>query len=104
MKNNKFSRYSNVEKFLYQKDKNKQSFDTLNFLRIKRPTDKSKFRIKHHVWNRLDKFTLIAYEEYGFTELWFVIAWFNYLPSEHKLIDGDVIEIPHPIEEIIKYF
>ncbi len=56
---------------------------------------------KSHVWKTGDKFYKLALENYGSTEYWWVIAFFNRKPTEASLEMGDVIYIPLPLEEIL---
>jgi len=36
--------------------------------------------------------------------MWWVIAWFNKLPTESHIKLGDVIYIPMPLNEILKIY
>ena len=46
-----------------------------------------------------DKFYKLAHEYYGDSELWWVIAWFNKMPTESHAKLGGVISIPLPVQK-----
>lgn len=54
-----------------------------------------------HVWKVGDRYSKLAYEHYGDAELWWVIAWYNQLPTESHINLGDTIMIPTPIETVL---
>ena len=47
-----------------------------------------------HVWGYGDRFYNLAYKYYGDPTYWWVIAWYNALPTEADIRNGDLIEIP----------
>jgi nucleoid-associated protein YgaU len=55
-----------------------------------------------HVWRETDKFWKLAASSYGDASLWWIIAWYNQLPTESHLVPGDIIYIPNPINRIIQ--
>ena len=55
-----------------------------------------------HIWTLGDRFYKLAHFHYGSAELWWVIAWFNQTPLESQLSAGDVIDIPFPIERVLR--
>lgn len=56
-----------------------------------------------HTWKVGDRFYKIAYESYGDPTLWWVIAWFNKIPTEADVNFGDVIQIPFPLERVMQF-
>ena len=56
-----------------------------------------------HIWKRGDKLFKLAYQHYGDSEMWYVIAWFNKRPTEAHIKYGDVVLIPHPLSIVTKY-
>jgi len=56
-----------------------------------------------HIWSTGDRYSKLAYDHYGDSRLWWVIAWFNKKPTESHLEYGDLIYIPHPLERILDY-
>ena len=55
-----------------------------------------------HYWSSGDKFYKLAHKYYGDSKLWWVIAWFNQMPTEGFVSYGDVIEIPMPLEKVFQ--
>lgn len=55
-----------------------------------------------HIWKVGDRLYKLASESYGDPTLWWIIAWFNKTPTEAHLNNGDVIEIPFPVERILQ--
>lgn len=69
------------------------------------PTAKEMREIKtiKHVWTSGDKFYKLAHQHYGDSSLWWVIAWFNKMPTESHAKLGMMISIPMPIQKVLKY-
>jgi nucleoid-associated protein YgaU len=55
-----------------------------------------------HIWKYGDRLYKLADQYYGDVRLWWVIAWYNGLPTEADLFPTDVIEIPLNIEEAMQ--
>lgn len=55
-------------------------------------------------WQLGDRLYKYAYEYYGNTNYWWIIAWFNKKPTENHFKIGDEVLIPQPLEKIFKYF
>jgi len=55
-----------------------------------------------HIWSLGDRLYKLAHFHYGSADLWWVIAWFNQIPLETQLNAGDVIDIPFPLERILR--
>jgi nucleoid-associated protein YgaU len=60
-------------------------------------------RIINHVWKTGDRYYKLAFDHYGDSRLWWVIAWFNKRPTEADVSYGDVIYIPQPLDKILNY-
>ncbi len=58
----------------------------------------------NHVWKIGDRFYKLAYEYYGYPELWWLIAWYNQTPTESHVNLGDTIMIPVDSEKALTYF
>ena len=56
-----------------------------------------------HVWTVGDRYYKLAYRHYGNTKYWWVLAWFNKRPTEAHVKLGDVIYIPLPLENILRF-
>jgi len=55
-----------------------------------------------HVWKQGDRYSKLAHKHYGDARFWWVLAWFNQLPTESHIDYGDVIQIPTPLEDILE--
>ena len=56
-----------------------------------------------HVWKTGDRYYKLAHDHYGDSRNWWIIAWFNKLPTEANIKYGDVIYVPHPLDRILSY-
>ena len=56
-----------------------------------------------HLWTVGDKYYKLAYEHYGDSRYWWVIAWFNRMPTEGQVKLGDIVVIPLPLSKILDY-
>ena len=63
----------------------------------------SNLDIVNHVWAVGDRFWKLAAHYYNRSDLWWVIAWFNRMPTEGQVSIGDVVVIPLPLEKILEY-
>lgn len=52
-------------------------------------------------WGHGDKFFKLAAEYYGDTSKWWIIAWYNELPTENHVNLGDLIYIPLYTDELL---
>jgi|TARA_R100000908_G_C3732642_1_gene131513 hypothetical protein len=68
------------------------------------PARRASIEYDTHVWKRGDKFYKLAYQYYGDSELWWLIAWFNQSPTESHLRLGDRIMVPTFYERVMTYF
>ena len=57
-----------------------------------------------HLWKVGDRYWKLANSSYGDPQLWWVIAWFNQMPTEAFIRYGDVIQIPHPLEKMFNLY
>jgi len=58
----------------------------------------------HHSWSYGDKYYKLAHTYYNDPKMWWVIAWFNKLPTESHIKLGDVVYVPTPLNEILKVY
>jgi hypothetical protein len=56
------------------------------------------------VWKRGDRFFKFASKYYGNPKYWWVLAWYNQRPTESFFKFGDIIEIPLPLNQVLRYF
>jgi len=59
--------------------------------------------IMTHVWTLGDRYWKLAAKYYGNQDLWWVIAWFNRAPTEAHFEMGELVEIPFPLERVLRY-
>ena len=55
-----------------------------------------------HMWKYGNRFYNLAHTYYGDRRYWWVIAWWNGVPTESHIKLGDIIEIPVNIEDALK--
>ena len=55
-----------------------------------------------HLWTQGDRYYRLAHDYYGDPRVWWVIAWFNRLPTEADVKLGYIINIPTPVEKVIE--
>jgi len=107
------SRYDSREVFLntedeYEKLREKRNttfisqFVTAN---LKHPTvdQITNLNIVNHTWSEGDRFWKLAARYYNKPDSWWIIAWFNRMPTEAQVNIGDIVAIPLPIEKILDY-
>ena len=59
-------------------------------------------RVINHTWVDGDRFIKLADRYYSDPTLWWVIAYYNLMPTEIYVIPGMIIQIPFPIEDIVR--
>ena len=71
--------------------------------RLRQPSvsDRIRLRTSTHIWKYGDRFYNLAHQYYGDARYWWVIAWFNGIPTEAEANTGDVLEIPLDISEAL---
>jgi hypothetical protein len=57
-----------------------------------------------HIWKAGDRFYKLAFEYYGKSEYWWIIALFNNTPTESHVSRGDDILIPLDYERVIRLY
>ena len=72
---------------------------------MRHPTVKeiSNLNIVNHAWREGDRFWKLAGKYYNQPNLWWVIAWFNRMPTEAQVKLGDIVAIPLPLSKILDY-
>lgn len=81
----------------------------VNFIRqyvtphFKYPTlaEFNELELEYRSWRIGDRYWKIAEQEYGNSELWWVIALFNKQPTEAHLRIGQQVLIPNPLESVL---
>ena len=71
---------------------------------LKNPTDAERASLKTspHIWKYGDRFYKLADQYYGDVRYWWVIAWYNSIPTEATISNGDVIDIPINIQKALR--
>ena len=71
--------------------------------RLRQPTlgDRINIKTSTHIWKYGDRFYNLAHQYYGDTRYWWVIAWYNGIPTEAEANTGDILEIPLDLEEAL---
>ena len=54
-----------------------------------------------HVWKTGDRYYKLAYEHYGDSKYWWVIAWWNSFPTEASISLGTPLRIPLNLEQAL---
>jgi hypothetical protein len=73
---------------------------------LKYPTDAELAVIQktQKVWGYGSRLYKLSNEFYGDPSYWWVIAWFNKIPSEFSLRAGDTIFVPTPLSYVLTTF
>ena len=63
---------------------------------LRNPTvaDRTRLLTTSHIWSSGDRFYNLAYKYYGDVNYWWIIAWYNGVPTESDIRNGDLIDIP----------
>ena len=57
-----------------------------------------------HIWKTGDRFFKLSIQYYSSAQYWWVIALFNQKPTEADLNVGDLIYIPLPLQDVLRYY
>ena len=79
-----------------------RQYETPNF-RYPNSEELRDIKFVRHVWKAGDKFFKLSTEHYGDPQLWWIIAWFNKIPTESHAKKGQIILIPKPLGKILTY-
>ena len=71
---------------------------------LKHPSlnNRRKLRTINHIWKYGDRLYKLADKYYNDSRFWWVIAWYNAMPTEASLRAGDVIAIPTNLEKTLR--
>lgn len=56
-----------------------------------------------HIWKTGDRYYKLAYEHYGDSKYWWVIAWYNRKPTESHVSTGELLYIPLPLGQVLRF-
>ena len=57
-----------------------------------------------HIWKTGDRYFKLAIQYYGSAQYWWVIAMFNQKPTEADLAVGELIYVPTPLQDVLRYY
>jgi len=89
------------KKLLKKRDRKKITLYKTAKLRHPSALEISDLRTVGHVWKAGDRLFKLAHEHYNSPGLWWVIAWFNEVPTESDIELGQTLQVPLPIESIL---
>jgi len=108
------SRYDNRKTAINRSEMYKKQFDNrgVKFVRQYKtanisyptPAEQSFLDSETRVWKVGDRFYKLADQYYGDSTYWWLIAWYNQMPTESHVRVGDVIEIPMPFNRAISIY
>ena len=77
--------------------------DHYSTAQLKHPTAEDMMSVStlSHIWKIGDRYSKLADRYYGDPRAWWVIAWYNKLPTEAHVSIGRTIYIPLPLENAI---
>ena len=92
--------------FLRKKRGAPKSISHMSTVIMRHPTMLERAAIKKtsHIWKYGDRFYNLAHKYYDNAEYWWVIAWYNGVPTEADINNGDAIVIPLDIESVLVTF
>ena len=77
-------------------------YETPNFV-FPKNEEFSRIATQSHVWKIGDRFFKLAYQYYGDSRDWWVIAKFNNKPTDSHVNIGELITIPVSLQEVLRY-
>tara|TARA_B100000214_G_scaffold358502_1_gene319059 strand:- start:241 stop:576 length:336 start_codon:yes stop_codon:yes gene_type:complete len=108
------SRYENRTEIVNDLERYKNLFKSrgVNFIRMyKTPVFKHLTieEIKEvttitHQWSSRDTFYKLAHHHYGDPTLWWIIAWYNQMPTDSHPTLGQTIYVPTPLQKILALY
>ena len=67
------------------------------------PALRSMIKSTFVTWKRGTSFQKLASQYYGDPTYWWVIAWYNFTPTEGHVKYGSSIEIPLNVEQVLRF-
>tara|TARA_R100001082_G_scaffold110731_1_gene91524 strand:+ start:69 stop:407 length:339 start_codon:yes stop_codon:yes gene_type:complete len=101
----KFINNSQVYEYIFE-DRGVKQIQQYGTRHLRYPTKSqvSQLDIVAHRWHYGDMYYKLAFENYGDSSLWWVVAFFNQRPTEAHVRFGSIIYIPHPIERVLGFY
>ena len=95
-------RFAGRYKFINFREGGRTQYSTPTILRISQAQRRNLTEVPH-IWKTGDRFYKLAATYYGRPQLWWAIAMYNGKPTEGHVKLGDVLMIPTPIEQLLRY-
>tara|TARA_R110000744_G_scaffold12918_2_gene38080 strand:- start:620 stop:958 length:339 start_codon:yes stop_codon:yes gene_type:complete len=104
--NRKISRNKNKLYKRYFEDRNVNHIRQFRSPDLAYPTTEQirELQVLSHIWKTGDRYYKLAFEFYGNSKYWWVIAWFNKKPTEAHLKLGDVVFVPTPLDKLLNFY
>jgi len=73
--------------------------------KLRHPSASEIFKLQRqqHAWRIGDRYFKLAHKYYGDPTYWWIIAWYNRKPTESHVKLGEVLYIPSPLEDVLRY-
>jgi hypothetical protein len=73
---------------------------------LRHPTiaERANIQSTQHIWAMGDRFYKLASKFYNDPNLWWVIAWYNGVPTEADVYPGYLLTIPLDIDKVLESF
>ena len=104
--NRRIARNKNKIYKKYFEDRNVKQIRQFRTPKLDYPTSEQirQLKVLTHVWKSGDRYYKLAFEYYGSSKYWWVIAWFNKKPTESHAKVGDIILVPTPLDKLLNFF
>ena len=98
-------KFSNSDEYYEYLRKNRNIKNVIHYETpiLNNPTviDRAILTTDTHIWKYGDRYYNLATKYYGSPKYWWVIAWYNGVPTAADLDPGDMIEIPPDLEKTL---
>jgi len=64
--------------------------------------DRASFENEKYIFKLGDRLFKIAFDAYGDTRYWYLIAWWNQKPTDLHCRVGDILYIPRPLKDVLQ--
>ena len=98
-----FNNNEEFYKFLRKKRNSPKNIRRFETQIMHNPTvaERASITTVNHIWKYGDRYYKLASKYYGQPNYWWIIAWYNGLPTEATVQPGDVLAIPTNLEEAL---
>ncbi len=100
----KFANSMEFYEFLRFPRNNSRAIVQYETIKMRNPTirDRSAVPTAGHIWKYGDRYYNLAFQHYGDPNYWWVIAWWNSLPTEAHVRPGMTLMVPLDLEAALK--